>query len=465
VRPFPRTRCRRLAGAAVAVSLAIGLAAVPLRTPPAEANPLKDRQSQVRKKIDEAHHDLDDSSARTRRATIRLREARSDLSDARAELSVARTRLGAAQARDAAMQEKLEKAQARLEAARAEVRSGRRDVAKQQEAVEDVVVGVYQEGDPDLLGLEALLNAETPEDITRRDIVRDAVADDQAMAYDELRATLVLLRVRRQEVAEARREVARVRREAARHLEQMEVLEDQATQARDAVVVLVGRTRDVRAEAVAAERDDRAALQQLKQQEQTIREKLRRQALAALRRKRAREAAARKRAAAEAARSRAESSRSSSGGRSGGGGTPSRAAAGRSGPPPGVLRYPVNGYVTSPYGYRKHPIYGYWGLHDGTDFGAGGCGAPLYATAGGRVMSSVWNSVYGNRLIINHGLRRGKGLASVYNHASRYVVGVGQRVSRGQLIGYMGSTGWSTGCHLHFTVLANGRTVDPMNWF
>jgi murein DD-endopeptidase MepM/ murein hydrolase activator NlpD len=448
VRPFPRTRCRRLAGAAVAVSVAIGLVTVPLRTPPAEANPLKDRQSQVRKKIDEAHHDLDDASARTRRATIRLREARSDLSDARAELSVARTRLGAAQARDAAMQEKLERAQARLEAARAEVRSGRRDVGEQQEAVEDVVVGVYQEGDPDLLGLEALLNAETPEDITRRDIVRDAVADDQAMAYDELRATLVLLRVRREEVAEARREVAAARREAARHLEQMEVLEDQATQARDAVVVLVGRTKDVRAEAVAAERADRAALQRLKQQEQQIREKLRRQALAALRRQRAREAA-RKRAAAEAARKRAASSRSSGGG----GGTPSRSSAGRSGPPPGVLRYP------------KHPIYGYWGLHDGTDFGAGGCGAPLYATAGGRVMSSVRSSVYGNRLIINHGLKRGKGLASVYNHASRYVVGVGQRVSRGQLIGYMGSTGWSTGCHLHFTVLANGRTVDPMNWF
>jgi murein DD-endopeptidase MepM/ murein hydrolase activator NlpD len=119
--------------------------------------------------------------------------------------------------------------------------------------------------------------------------------------------------------------------------------------------------------------------------------------------------------------------------------------------------------VTSPYGYRTHPIYGYWGLHDGTDFG-GGCGKPLVAAANGRVLQSYWSDVYGNRLVVDHGPLGGTSLASIYNHATRYTVGVGARVQRGQVIGYMGSTGWSTGCHLHYTVMANGRTVDPMKY-
>jgi murein DD-endopeptidase MepM/ murein hydrolase activator NlpD len=133
------------------------------------------------------------------------------------------------------------------------------------------------------------------------------------------------------------------------------------------------------------------------------------------------------------------------------------------GPSDGFLSFPVRGPVTSAFGYRVHPIYGYWGLHDGTDFGAG-CGTPLYASADGRVLSRYWSDGYGNRLILDHGVVRGVGLASIYNHATSYTVGVGARVRRGQVIGYVGSTGWSTGCHLHFTVMVNGKAVDPMNW-
>jgi murein DD-endopeptidase MepM/ murein hydrolase activator NlpD len=88
----------------------------------------------------------------------------------------------------------------------------------------------------------------------------------------------------------------------------------------------------------------------------------------------------------------------------------------------------------------------------------------MRAAGPGTVLSSYWSSVYGNRLIVDHGIVRGVGLATIYNHATRYIVGVGQRVSRGQIIGYVGSTGWSTGCHLHFTVMVNGKAVDPMKW-
>ena len=129
----------------------------------------------------------------------------------------------------------------------------------------------------------------------------------------------------------------------------------------------------------------------------------------------------------------------------------------------GFLSKPVNGYVTSPFGYRTHPIYGYYALHDGTDFGAG-CGQPLYAAAGGKVISRYYSSSYGNRLHIGVGMVNGKYLTIVYNHATGYRVGVGQTVRRGEVVGYVGSTGWSTGCHLHFTVLANGQAVNPFNY-
>jgi murein DD-endopeptidase MepM/ murein hydrolase activator NlpD len=103
-------------------------------------------------------------------------------------------------------------------------------------------------------------------------------------------------------------------------------------------------------------------------------------------------------------------------------------------------------------------------LHDGIDF-AGACGTPIYAPASGRVLDRYYQSAWGNRIILDHGWKRGVGLATISNHLSGYAVEVGDWVKRGEVIGFVGTTGWSTGCHLHFTVLQNGSPVDPMRWF
>jgi murein DD-endopeptidase MepM/ murein hydrolase activator NlpD len=129
----------------------------------------------------------------------------------------------------------------------------------------------------------------------------------------------------------------------------------------------------------------------------------------------------------------------------------------------GFLLPPVVGPVTSPFGYRIHPIYGYWGLHDGTDFGVS-CGEGMRAASDGKVISRYYSSVYGNRLYLDVGKVNGHNLTVVYNHATSYRVDVGDTVTRGEIVGYVGSTGWSTGCHLHFTVLQDGTAVDPMNY-
>ena len=109
---------------------------------------------------------------------------------------------------------------------------------------------------------------------------------------------------------------------------------------------------------------------------------------------------------------------------------------------------------------RLHPVRKVWKLHDGTDYGAS-CNTPLRAAADGVVTERYYNAGYGNRLMIDHGRINGKFMTTGYNHATHYTVKVGQRVKQGDVIGYVGSTGYSTGCHLHLMVWVNGKVTNP----
>jgi len=125
----------------------------------------------------------------------------------------------------------------------------------------------------------------------------------------------------------------------------------------------------------------------------------------------------------------------------------------------GDMTWPVNGPIVSPYGYRIHPILGYRKLHTGIDF-AVGYGTPIHAADSGMVIYATWMSGYGNVIIIDHG----RGISTLYAHQSSLAVGTGSVVARGQVVGYVGSTGFSTGPHLHFEVRVNGNPVDPMGY-
>jgi murein DD-endopeptidase MepM/ murein hydrolase activator NlpD len=124
----------------------------------------------------------------------------------------------------------------------------------------------------------------------------------------------------------------------------------------------------------------------------------------------------------------------------------------------GALSRPVNGGVSSGFGMRRHPILGYARMHAGLDFKAG-YGAPIFAVTDGVVAYAGRKGGYGNFVQINHG----GGLATGYGHMSRFATSSGQRVRRGQIIGYVGSTGLSTGPHLHYELYRNGRAVNPMS--
>lgn len=424
---FPCARRRRLYAALVAVALAVGL--VPLwRASATTDEDLADRRDRVRSSIQQAAEDLEGSSQEARDAVLRLRSAQAQLADARVQLAKARAKLEEAQRRDALMKARLKAAEARLQTAQEELEAGRLALERQRVAVAQLVSSIYTAGNPEILAISALMRSRTAADLTRQTKAREVVVGNETGAYEDLAVAEQALEAKEAEVAAIATEVAARRKEAARQLKTMQKLEAEAESAANEVAGLVAAREEARIAAAKAVEADREKLRELRAEEERIKRILRRRAAAA---------------AAAAAAAGAPGGPVDSG---------------------GFLAYPVSGRISSPFGYRRHPIYGYWGLHDGTDF-ATGCGSPIYAAADGMVLGSYYHSAYGNRLLVDHGFARGVGLATIYNHATRYVVGRGTNVRRGQLIGYVGSTGWSTGCHLHFTVMANGNPVDPMKWF
>jgi murein DD-endopeptidase MepM/ murein hydrolase activator NlpD len=128
----------------------------------------------------------------------------------------------------------------------------------------------------------------------------------------------------------------------------------------------------------------------------------------------------------------------------------------------GTWQWPVpsSSVISSPFGYRLHPIYGDMRFHSGIDISASS-GSTIVAADSGTVVTAVYSSSYGNYVVISHG----NNTTSLYAHMSSMAVTSGQKVTKGQTIGYVGSTGWSTGPHCHFEVKVNGTLVDPQSLF
>ncbi|MGH3507309.1 MAG: peptidoglycan DD-metalloendopeptidase family protein [Nocardioidaceae bacterium] len=389
---------------------------------------LEDRREGVNDRISDSRQDLHEVSRQLVRAQARVDRAASSLADARAELADATLAVREAEARDRLMQERLDRAVLRLENAREDLRIGRQAVEDKRDQLAAYAVSTYQAADSQLLDLGWSLAADSAGEALDDIQINDSIGDKQSVVLQELQANEVLLKLTEQRVEDAKEEVAVQRQEAADHLAETRVLRARAETARDNVADRLSDLRAERVQIAELKRQELDRLNALQADRERIEDTLR-----------------------EIAERRARQHRLSL----------------RTTSPPdsgGVLAWPIgNTYITSPYGMRFHPILHIWKLHDGTDFGAG-CGTPLYAPADGVVQSAYYNAGYGNRIIIDHGIVRGVSLWSSVNHLTSFAVRAGEQVSRGELIGYSGTTGYSTGCHLHFMVYVNGYTVDPMRW-
>ena len=124
---------------------------------------------------------------------------------------------------------------------------------------------------------------------------------------------------------------------------------------------------------------------------------------------------------------------------------------------------PIQGSITSPFGWRTHPIFNSRSFHSGIDIGGPNLGA-IKASNSGKVIYSGWYGGYGKVVIIEHGLVNGKPITTLYAHMSSILVSNGQKVTKGQVIGKEGTTGYSTGPHCHFEVRVNGQPNNPLNY-
>ena len=402
---------------------------------PAAADDLTDARSRVRKAIVAAQRDVDAARDAVTSARTELEKSQAALDKARAELNYVSAELTEAREQDRRIAAELATAQRRLaDAARAE-RQSETEVVAQQRLIGVAVRTTYQQQTA-LVGVGVALDAETTGDLAQRLQWSDTIFDTSAAELGRLQELQARLEAAREARAEAEQVVSQQRALSLEHLAETESLAADAS-AREATVANLVRQNEL--DKAAAEADlmaDEQAYKRLQAQDESIQGQIR---------------------ARIAAQKKAEAQARARTGRTGGGAKAPSSVSAKG------FTYPVNAKAGSAFGLRFHPILHYWRMHWGTDFGAA-CGAPIYAVADGQVASAHWQGGFGNYVVIDHGSVGGTYVSSGYAHQSKMAVRAGQRVKQGQVIGYVGTTGLSTGCHLHLQIYANGTPVNPMKY-
>jgi murein DD-endopeptidase MepM/ murein hydrolase activator NlpD len=369
--------------------------------------------------------DLAESSQAMVDAAANLQLAEAALPGAKRTAAQTHRLLLAAQRRQAAAAHRRGSAQVQLIVATQDAEALAGKVAEQHDRIGRLARAVYQSGGA-MSDLSMLLESQSPTDFTERLVAFQTVLDSQHSALNDLQAVETTYGDRTEALEQVRDTMA-----AADELAQREVAViaglDERAQAADAEVRHLVTARDAAVAATSAATAVDAAQGQVQQGSQTS---LQAQLVAQ----------ARQLLGAAGAQ-------------------PGSSVA----PVPGTLAWPAHGPITSPFGMRVHPITGVRKLHTGTDLGIP-CGTEVHAAREGTVLSAGWDTAYGFRTVVSDGVVNGALLTTTYNHQSHLGVTVGQHVDVGQVLGISGTTGYSTGCHLHFELLVNGDFVDPVPW-
>jgi murein DD-endopeptidase MepM/ murein hydrolase activator NlpD len=445
-------------------------------------------QSKVDKRINSLATDLDHTSDDLEEADRKLRETTARVAQAREDLAAAEAELAAAEAEAERIQGELEVAYANEAKIQERIARNAEEQAETRQAVGAIARESYKSGGLGNLSvtLEVLAGSGDPvgELSMARTVMR--VQDNTLQRLSTQQAESVAEHDR---LAGVRREIALLLAEAEANVIRTQEARDAADARRAELETLEKQQAEEKAalekekaklekQLAAAEEESQKLEKQLaelartkhglkveeKKEKQRIAEEERRRAAAeAAARRKAAEAEARRKAAAEAEARRKKASEGSS--RSTPRPAPAPAPAPAPPPPPsssGPLSYPVNAPTSSEFGYRVHPVLGTGRLHAGLDFAAA-CGTPVRAAASGTIILADYNASAGNKIVIDHGVLRGVNLTTSYLHLERYARTGGQ-VSKGEVIGYVGTTGLSTGCHLHFETRENGSPVNPRSW-
>jgi len=386
---------------------------------------------------------LDDTSQDLANAFIELYRTKAALPGAQRALKAAGVAQGVADRRNQEVATALALARANEAKAAETLAKNLRDSQEVQDQLGNAARDAYQQGG--VSSLSIALEAQSPEDFTNRIVMLDTIMRIRAATLRGLDTMRAEGNAVRAHLVAVRQQVAALKVQAQVALAKATTAHETAAAAKTKLDRLYAAQTRVAASVEAKKAKEIASIKIMQAQADSLQRVLVARARAA-RAKAARERAAREAAARAAGRPFAQSA--------------------PQGSSSGSLYYPVNGgYVSSPFGMRLDPVLGIWRLHAGIDIAAS-CGTPVYAAADGEVIMATptWASGgYGNRLVIDHGLQRGINLTTAYSHLSSFVVTAG-RVTRGQLVAYVGTTGLSTGCHLDFQTREDGIPVNPPSW-
>lgn len=402
----PTRSIRALVGLLISVMVSGALVSTP-----AVANSNQDLR-EIRERIKQAAYQLEVANAKVQRISGELQTVQRKLPKARAQLAQAQTRLQRAQAADREAAAQVQAAQQHLETVTQQVKMTEEKLAATEKRIGQVARNLYIHGS--LSTVEVVLESTDPNDFTQRLAITQAYTRSQNGSLARLLDAKGELSALRGEALRTRSEVSRLKAQARQRVLERREATAAAKSAELEVAALVKRRKIALEDAESDREAVRKEYEELRAEQKRLEEIARRE------------------------------------------------SRGYTGPDfTGEMLWPVAGAgITSRPGIRVHPIYGYRACHTGVDMGAR-TGTPIVAAASGRVAEVAFLSGYGNTVILTHG----SGISTLYAHMSRFAVNKGATVSQGETIGYVGSTGRSTGPHLHFEVRVDGAPYDPLGWF
>lgn len=393
----------------VPAAVAVGLLAIGGLTPA--------HSEDINQQVAEADDDLASADEKVAAAIEKLTTAKSKLPAARQELADAQAELTKAQQSKARADLRVAEAIAAVAKAKEQISKLEQQIAYLQNQIGQMARSVYTQGG-DMSEIEVLLDSDTPGDFALRIESLRSIARGNNNSMLDLAAAREELDQKLAQLAELEAKAEKAQAQAQKEVEAATRAKARADAAKAEVDRFVGARSAALREANARKSIVKRQYNKLKAEQERI---------AAV----ARAAAAKR-----------------------GGGLPGVIG-------PDGMEWPAPGAsVSGSVGPRIHPVYGYRSCHTGADISAG-AGSPIHSTAAGIVLSTDSGGPYGNHVVVLHG----GGLSSMYAHMASFAVSPGDKVSQGEVLGYVGSTGWSTGPHLHFEIHVNGVPYDPMGWF
>ena len=433
-----RSLRRPLSLLAAAAILAAGMLTGPVVSP-ASAEGSKDDKIAERAEVDQQLEDL----------RIELNDVNDDLADtylalaetellipqAQQDLEDARVALGEAQEEDRKVGERLTEAEEEERRLSGEVETGQEEVDRSDDELATVALSAYKGGGMPSPSSVYVGNS-SPQDAVDRSMNYRLTMASQGTRLDALRTDQSVTENSAERLSAVREEIKQLKIDAEDALERTRVAEEEATEAKNELDALYETQKTQRDDLEAKKTKYEGDQKSLETRSSTLDDEIEE--------------------LAKQEREREEKLKAQQQQKSSGGSAPVAGSANTG----GGWVYPVNARLNSNFGWRVHPIYGTKKLHAGVDFPVA-CGVPVGAAHSGRVIARTHNSGAGNKLIVSHGIMNGRLVTTSYHHLQGFAKPVGAQVSAGETVGYVGTTGSSTGCHLHFETHEDGNAVNP----